>query len=98
MLSTSTFSYSEPIPASMGSLFFVSNVVFSRDVRKAVLTAIGMSTFTAQHVLTRTKDVNDDVRKMTYTIFGKKVPMDKLTAEDRVTLLKDGLNDRYSIF
>jgi condensin complex subunit 3 len=68
----------------------------NRDVRKAVLTAIGMSPHTLQHVISRTKDVNEDVRAMTYSVFGKKVPLEKILPDDRITLLQEGLKDRHA--
>ncbi|XP_011876337.1 PREDICTED: condensin complex subunit 3 [Vollenhovia emeryi] len=63
------------------------------EVRKAVLTTMGKNQKTLQAALTRTRDINDSVRKKAYE-FISKVTVRSLTIEQRENLLKDGLKDR----
>lgn len=73
------------------------NSLLNRDVRKAVLSSIGLTKLTVTDVLNRTRDVNEDVRKHAFTIFASKVPVEKLSIDHRATLLRDGLNDRVEV-
>ncbi|KAL0123746.1 hypothetical protein PUN28_005921 [Cardiocondyla obscurior] len=63
------------------------------DVRKAVLTTMGKNQKTLQAALTRTRDIDDSVRKKAYE-FISKITVRSLTIEQRERLLKDGLEDR----
>ncbi|XP_029671804.1 condensin complex subunit 3 [Formica exsecta] len=65
----------------------------SAEVRKAVLACMGRNQKTLQAVLTRTRDIDDNVRKMAFE-FISKITVRSLTIEQRECLLKNGLKDR----
>ncbi|XP_033756629.1 LOW QUALITY PROTEIN: condensin complex subunit 3-like [Pecten maximus] len=65
----------------------------SPDVRRAVLSCIAPSTKTLPAILSRTRDVNDTVRKMAYMVMGEKVHIKALSIAHRIQLLQDGLTD-----
>ncbi|XP_013389850.1 condensin complex subunit 3-like [Lingula anatina] len=64
------------------------------DVRRAVLQNIAASTKTLPHIIERTRDVKDTVRKLAYQVLAEKIHIRALTIAQRVKLLQDGLNDR----
>lgn len=45
----------------------------TKEVRKTVLTNMGISKKTLPHILQRSRDLCDEIRKETYTLLGKKV-------------------------
>ncbi len=59
-----------------------------------VLNHIGLSKYTLPEILNRTRDVKEDVRKHAFFVLLKKVNIKVLSISQRMTLLKDGLNDR----
>ena len=66
----------------------------SPDVRRAVLSAIAATTKTLGSILERTKDVKELVRKLAYQMIAEKIDIRALTIAQRVSLLREGLNDR----
>ncbi|OWF55102.1 condensin complex subunit 3-like [Mizuhopecten yessoensis] len=72
---------------------FLINADTSPDVRRAVLSCIAPSTKTLPAILSRTRDVNDTVRKMAYMVMGEKVHIKALSIAHRIQLLQDGLTD-----
>jgi condensin complex subunit 3 len=66
----------------------------SNDVRKAVLSSIGLSKITLEEIVGRTRDVKDDLRRHAFVILATKVHVKVLTITQRMQLLRDGLNDR----
>lgn len=76
-------------------LFHLSKDV-SNEVRKAVLTSMGKNQKTLQAALARTRDIDENVRKLAYE-FISKITVRSLTIKQRECLLKDGLKDRSEI-
>lgn len=70
---------------------------FISEVRKAVLSNIGMSKHTLQLVLDRTRDVKPDVRRQAFLVLCKKVNIKVLSISKRMELLRQGLKDRYLV-
>lgn len=66
----------------------------SPEVRRAVLSAIAATKKTLPSILERTKDVKSVVRKFAYNVIAEKIDIRALTIAQRVSLLKNGLNDR----
>ncbi|KAK1175549.1 condensin complex subunit 3-like [Acipenser oxyrinchus oxyrinchus] len=64
------------------------------EVRRAVLSCIAPSAMTLPKILGRTRDVNENVRKLAYQVLAEKVPLRALSIAQRVELLQQGLNDR----
>lgn len=62
-----------------------------------MLNSLAMSKYTLEHVIKRTRDESEDVRKCAYNVLAKKVPFDRLSVEQRISILKAGLTDRFSI-
>ncbi len=93
MLFILIFSGDYNIDSDCVSSIFISEI-FLRDVRKAILSVIGISKITITDILERTRDVHEEVRKHAYTVLGMKVPVDKLSISQRIILLKEGLRDR----
>jgi hypothetical protein len=65
-----------------------------RDVRKSVLSHIIITKHTLPHIVARTRDVDDGVRKFAYSILGEKVKIEYLKLNQRRALIKEGLNER----
>jgi condensin complex subunit 3 len=65
----------------------------SKEVRKAVMANMGVSTLTLPQILERLRDVKDDVRKYTYSVVAIKIDVKALQITQRVMLL-GGLQDR----
>jgi condensin complex subunit 3 len=65
----------------------------SKEVRKAVLSNLGVSALTLPHILERLRDVKDDVRKFTYAVVAIKIDVKALQIAQRVLLI-GGLQDR----
>uniref|UniRef100_A0A8C9YNI9 Non-SMC condensin I complex, subunit G n=1 Tax=Sander lucioperca TaxID=283035 RepID=A0A8C9YNI9_SANLU len=63
------------------------------EVRRAVLSCIAMSPRTLPKVLTRTRDIKENVRKLAYQVLADKVHIKALTIAQRVSLLQQGLHD-----
>lgn len=66
----------------------------SKEVRKAVLANIGVTAVTLPHIIKRTRDVREDVRKYAYNAIAIKVDVKKLQIAQRVQLVEQGLQDR----
>lgn len=64
------------------------------EVRTAILKVIVPSNRTLGAILSRTRDVKENVRKLAYERLIEKVPLKYLTIQQRMSLLHDGLNDR----
>lgn len=65
----------------------------SPAVRRAVVSSIALNKLTIGHILARTRDVNDNVRRNAYLVFSK-IKALNLTIKYRVTILERGLQDR----
>eukprot|EP00043_Microstomoeca_roanoka_P013278 m.130069 g.130069 ORF g.130069 m.130069 type:complete len:1089 (+) comp15712_c0_seq3:239-3505(+) len=66
----------------------------SPDVRKAALVQIALSKATITDVASRSRDVKDVVRKALYTVLKDKLDLRALSIQQRLDLVRDGLNDR----
>ena len=66
----------------------------SRDVRFEVLSNICITNGTLPVILQRTRDIKEEVRKLTYQTLAEKVKLRQLSISQRVALLQDGINDR----
>eukprot|EP00026_Physarum_polycephalum_P000606 Phypoly_transcript_00607.p1 GENE.Phypoly_transcript_00607~~Phypoly_transcript_00607.p1 ORF type:complete len:1416 (+),score=260.93 Phypoly_transcript_00607:45-4250(+) len=66
----------------------------TKEVRKAVLTNMGISKKTLPYILQRSHDLCDEIRKETYQLIGRKVDVRALTIAQRQQLLEAGLQDR----
>ena len=66
----------------------------SADVRKSVLTNIGLSRTTLPAVIARTRDVREDVRRHTYTVLAARVDLRAFSLSQRAQLLSGYKNDR----
>ncbi|XP_060134955.1 condensin complex subunit 3 isoform X2 [Zootoca vivipara] len=64
------------------------------EVRRTVLSCIGLSAETLPKIIGRTMDVKETVRKLAYQVLAEKVHMKALTIAQRVKLVQQGLNDR----
>ncbi|KAJ8026278.1 Condensin complex subunit 3 [Holothuria leucospilota] len=64
------------------------------EVRRMILSCIAPTRKTLHPILERTRDVKDTVRKVAYLVLSEKVSIKSLTIEQRVKLLRDGLQDR----
>ncbi|XP_070541488.1 condensin complex subunit 3-like [Ptychodera flava] len=64
------------------------------DVRYAIMSCIAPSAQTLPVILKRTRDVKDGVRKLAFVVLAEKIHIKALRIQQRVTILKDGLNDR----
>ncbi|GFG28408.1 hypothetical protein Cfor_11336 [Coptotermes formosanus] len=62
-------------------------------VRRSVLSCIGLSNITLPHILERTRDVKDTVRRHAYVVLTK-ISIRSLTIKQRERLLREGLKDR----
>jgi len=71
--------------------------VYNSDVRSTVLSTICITRTTLPFILERTRDVKESVRCATFKAITEKVELRQLSIEQRVKLLKDGLNDRYAV-
>ncbi|KAK2143344.1 hypothetical protein LSH36_852g00004, partial [Paralvinella palmiformis] len=78
----------------ISSYMFLLGCDPSPDVRRAVLSAIAATTKTLGSILERTKDVKELVRKLAYQMIAEKIDIRALTIAQRVSLLREGLNDR----
>ena len=67
----------------------------SKDVRKAVLTNIGITSVTLPFVLDRVRDVRDDVRKHALVAISYKVHIKTLSIAQRCSVARHGLTDRH---
>lgn len=66
----------------------------NKDVRKAVLASLAVCDHTLEGIVSRTADVNDDVRRVAFIIISGKVPFDVLSISQRIRIVTRGLNDR----
>ena len=66
----------------------------SAFVRKAIVRCIGATKITLPHVLKRTLDVDENVRKAAYKFIADKVHIRSLTIARREEIVRRGLTDR----
>jgi condensin complex subunit 3 len=66
----------------------------SKEVRKAVLASLPAAPATTPHLLDRTRDEADDVRRVTYLAIAEKVGLQALGPDAGAALLRRGLADR----
>ncbi|RWS01908.1 condensin complex subunit 3-like protein [Dinothrombium tinctorium] len=64
------------------------------DVRLAVLNALEPSKTTLTDFISRTRDVKDIIRKTAFLKIAQRIHVKSFTIEQRLNLLKNGLNDR----
>ena len=64
------------------------------DVRSSILLAVEPSKDTMNEIIARTRDVKDTVRKAAFHKIAERVLVKQLTIEQRLLLIKEGLNDR----
>ena len=69
----------------------------SKEVRKAVLANIGVTAVTLPHIIKRTRDLREDVRKYAFNAIAIKVDVKKLQISQRVQLVEQGLQDRCEV-
>lgn len=65
----------------------------SPAVRRAVTSSIALNKITIAHLLARTRDISDNVRRNAYLVFSK-IKCLNLTIKYRITILERGLQDR----
>jgi len=65
-------------------------------VRRSVLSCVGRSSITLPHILERTRDVKDTVRRHAYVVLTK-ISIRSLTIKQRERLLREGLMDRSGL-
>ena len=63
-------------------------------VRRTVVRCIGASKLTLPHILKRTRDVDEGVRKATFKFIADKIHIKSLTIGQREQVLQRGLSDR----
>jgi condensin complex subunit 3 len=68
----------------------------SAAVRRSVLNCIGRTNITLPHILERTRDIKDMVRRHAYVILTK-LSIRSLTIKQRERLLREGLKDRSGL-
>ena len=66
----------------------------NKDVRKAILGSLAISDFTIPHVVERTRDASEDVRRVAFLALASKVPVDAISIALRATAARRGLNER----
>eukprot|EP00890_Picochlorum_soloecismus_P003812 jgi/Picsp_1/4431/NSC_06653-R1_condensin complex subunit 3 len=66
----------------------------SKEVRKAILSAIPSSPVTFKALVERTRDESDDVRRMAYSMLAEKALVTDVEMADLPTLLSRGILDR----
>jgi condensin complex subunit 3 len=81
-------------------LFFVADLVsiddlIDRECRLAVVQTLSISSQSIPILLRRVRDIVPSIRIASYHCLRDKVSLKWLTIQQRVRLLKDGLNDRY---
>ena len=65
-------------------------------VRQAVLMVIEPGESINEKILARIRDVKDTVRKTAYAKIAERINISNLTMEQRLTIIREGLNDRNS--
>jgi condensin complex subunit 3 len=68
----------------------------SAAVRRSVLNCIGRTNITLPHILERTRDIKDTVRRHAYDVLTK-LTIRSLTIKQRERLLREGLKDRSGL-
>lgn len=69
----------------------------STAVRKAAIQAVAITESTIPHILGRLRDVNSDVRRVTYEVLASKVDPSLLHKDDFILILRQGLQDRSKV-
>jgi condensin complex subunit 3 len=65
----------------------------AKEVRKTAIKAIGLSRFTIQALVTRTRDISEEVRKEAFRVLTL-LDLKAMSIFQRVTLASNGVNDR----
>jgi hypothetical protein len=65
-----------------------------KDVRRAVVASVGVSSVTIPALVERTRDVAEEVRRTAFLTLAAKVSLGALSIAARATLLRRGLADR----
>jgi condensin complex subunit 3 len=63
-------------------------------VRRTVVRCIGATRLTLPHILKRTKDVDESVRKAAFKFIADKIHIKSLTIAQREQVIQRGLSDR----
>ncbi|CAI8041284.1 Condensin complex subunit 3 [Geodia barretti] len=69
----------------------------SPDVRRATLNTIVITDHTLPAIISRTRDVKEQIRKDAFWMLAEKCNIRNFRIEQRIKLLSDGLNDRSEI-
>ena len=73
-------------------LIITYTIIFS--LLKAIVRCIGATRLTLPHVIKRTLDIDENVRKVAYKFIADKVHIRSLTIAKREEIIRRGLNDR----
>ena len=66
----------------------------NKDVRKAILGSLAISDFTIPHVVERTRDASEDVRRVAFLALTSKVPVASISIALRAAAVRRGLAER----
>ena len=66
----------------------------NKDVRKSILGSLAISDFTIPHVVERTRDASEDVRRVAFLALTSKVPVASVSIALRAAAVRRGLNER----
>eukprot|EP01113_Clastostelium_recurvatum_P045930 TRINITY_DN7972_c0_g1_i1.p1 TRINITY_DN7972_c0_g1~~TRINITY_DN7972_c0_g1_i1.p1 ORF type:complete len:582 (-),score=130.28 TRINITY_DN7972_c0_g1_i1:93-1838(-) len=69
----------------------------AKEVRRAVIQYMAVSRVTLPHLLQRTRDTSDDVRRDAFEYMGHKVDIRSLSISQRVITIMNGLQDRSEV-
>ena len=64
------------------------------EVRRCIVANLVLTSHTLDHVIRRTRDISDAVRRCTFLILSEKCTIRQLKIKQRLQLLRDGLQDR----
>ncbi|XP_077381621.1 condensin complex subunit 3 isoform X2 [Festucalex cinctus] len=84
---------SDPDCPTINAFMLILENDSNAEVRRAVLSCIAMSPHTLPKVLKRTRDVKENVRKLSYKVLADKVHVRALSIAQRVSVLEQGLHD-----
>ena len=86
----------EDCPIIKAYLFHLSHDP-NNIVRRTIVRCIGATRLTLPHILERTRDVDEHVRRAAYKFLAEKVHIKSLTISQREGVLKRGLGDRNEV-
>ena len=66
----------------------------NKDVRKSILGSLAISDFTIPHVVERTRDASEDVRRVAFLALTSKVPVASVSIALRAAAVRRGLTER----